>query len=99
MEYREGELALGLASGLKKKGMEIHPDATLDTFGTLCPVPIYLTSKKMKELKKGEVLEVLSDDVGILSDMPAWCKMIGNEIVCSRHEEGQYRFYLRKLTD
>ena len=79
--------------------METHPNATLDTFGTLCPVPIYLTSKKMKELKTGEVLEVLSDDVGILSDMPAWCKTTGNEIVCSHHEEGQYCFYIRKLID
>ena len=77
--------------------MEIRPDATLDTFGTLCPVPIYLTSKKMKELNRGEVLEVLSDDVGILSDMPAWCKMIGHEILHCAQEEGQYRFFLRKL--
>ena len=77
--------------------MEIHPDATLDTFGTLCPVPIHLTSKKMRELKKGQVLEVLSDDIGILSDMPAWCRATGNEIVGSRHGEGQYRFYIRKV--
>jgi len=79
--------------------MDLRPNASLDTFGTLCPVPIYLTSKKMKELKRGEVLEILSDDVGILSDLPAWCKATGNDIVATRHEEGQFRFYVRKITD
>ena len=76
--------------------MEICADATLDTVGTLCPVPIHLTSKKMKGLKGGQVLEVLSDDEGILSDMPAWCKATGHEIIQTRHTKGQYRFYLRK---
>ncbi|HAS17238.1 MAG TPA: hypothetical protein DCR39_04940, partial [Nitrospiraceae bacterium] len=39
-------------------------DVTLDTLGQLCPMPIILTSKKMKEMKSGEVLVVLSDDAG-----------------------------------
>ena len=68
----------------------------LDTTGTLCPIPIYLTSKKIKELKKGEVLEVISDDEGILSDMPAWCKATGHEILKSDLSGGRYRFYIRK---
>ena len=79
--------------------METHPDATLDTVGTLCPVPIHLTSKRMKELKQGELLEVLSDDEGILSDMPAWCKATGHEIVHTHHEGREYRFYIRKTSD
>ena len=79
--------------------MEIHADATLDTFGTLCPVPIHLTSKKMRDLKRGQILEVLSDDEGILSDMPAWCRVTGHEIVHTSHQEGHYAFYVRKATD
>ena len=79
--------------------MEIRKDATLDTFGTLCPVPIHLTSKKMKELKPGQILEVLSDDRGILTDMPAWCRVIGYEIVHADQEGGQYRFYVRKTKE
>ena len=79
--------------------MEIHPDATLDTFGTLCPVPIHLTSQKIKEMKRGEVLKILSDDEGILSDMPAWCKVTGHEIIHTHHEGREYRFYHRKASD
>lgn len=46
-------------------------DATLDTFGLLCPMPVMKTAQKMKELKVGEVLEVLATDPGIREDMPA----------------------------
>ncbi|MEK7306654.1 MAG: sulfurtransferase TusA family protein, partial [Nitrospirota bacterium] len=42
---------------------------TLDTVGLYCPMPIILTSQKLKELKGGDILEVLSDDEGIKKDM------------------------------
>ncbi len=73
-------------------------DVTLDTLGLLCPIPVYLINKKMKEMNPGEVLEVISDDEGILSDIPAWCKSTGNEVLRSNHSEGKYRFYIRKAT-
>jgi len=79
--------------------MKPRADATLDTFGTLCPVPIHMTRRKMEGMRRGAVLEVLSDDVGILTDMPAWCKAIGNEIVHTDQADGQYRYYIRKLDD
>ena len=54
-------------------------DETLDCVGLYCPMPIVHTARKMKELKAGQVLEVLSDDEGIKEDMPNWCKTTGNE--------------------
>ena len=77
--------------------MTFKADITLDTIGMLCPIPVYLTSKKIKEMSRGAVLEVISDDEGILSDMPAWCRATGNEILKSDRKEGQYSFYIRKL--
>ena len=59
----------------------IQSDTTLDTLGYFCPMPIILTSKKIKELTTGQVLEVLSDDEGIKKDMPAWCQTTGHEWV------------------
>ena len=35
------------------------------------PLPIFKTSNKMKEMSKGQILEVQSDDDGIVMDMPA----------------------------
>lgn len=71
-------------------------DDTLDCIGLYCPMPIYNTAKKLKELKPGQVLEVLADDEGIKEDMPAWCRTTGNELVGLEEEEGQYKAYVRK---
>ena len=71
-------------------------DTTLDCVGLYCPMPIAQTAKKLKELKAGQVLEVLADDEGIKEDMPAWCKTTGNELLGIEEEAGQYKAYVRK---
>jgi len=71
-------------------------DATLDCIGLYCPMPIAHTANKLKELEKGQVLEILADDPGIKEDMPAWCKTTGNELLGIEEEKGQYRIYVRK---
>lgn len=60
---------------------DIPVDAELDTYGMLCPMPIFATSKKLKEMNPGEVLKVYADDAGILKDLPAWCRQTGNEFL------------------
>ncbi len=74
-------------------------DAKLDCFGLLCPMPIIQTAKKIKEMKVGEVLEVISTDEGIKGDMPAWCKMSGQEFLGLEEKDGVYRVYVRKAKD
>jgi len=77
----------------------MKPNATLDCFGLLCPMPIIQTAKKIKELRVGEVLEILSTDEGIMGDMPAWCKMTGQEYLGLEKDGDVYRVYVRKLKD
>ncbi|MGQ9673572.1 MAG: sulfurtransferase TusA family protein [Candidatus Aminicenantales bacterium] len=74
-------------------------DVTLDCYGLLCPVPIIQTAKKMKEMRVGEVLEVVSTDEGIKSDMPAWCKMNGQEFLGLEADGEVLRVYLRKIKE
>ncbi len=57
------------------------PNHYLDTLGLFCPIPVILTSKKIKEMQAGEFLEVLSDDIGIKKDMPIWCNQTGNPLI------------------
>lgn len=74
-----------------------EPDATLDTFGRLCPVPIIMTAKRIKSMAEGEVLAVLSDDRGILEDMPLWCRSSRNELVLvDEVAPGEWRALVRK---
>jgi tRNA 2-thiouridine synthesizing protein A len=74
----------------------IHANAVLDTFGLLCPMPIIKTAAKMKEMKQGDVLEVLSDDPGIKEDMPAWCITSGNELVLLEEVGDEFHAFVRK---
>jgi len=74
-------------------------DHTLDCYGLLCPMPIIQTADKIKKMKIGEVLEVLSTDKGILEDMPAWCRQTGQEFLGTEVEEDIYKVYVKKSRD
>lgn len=78
----------------------IQADVKLDTLGYFCPMPIIMTSKKIKELQLGQVLEVVSDDEGIKKDMPAWCQTMGHEMVGLEEDADQakriYKAFVRK---
>ncbi|MBX3236911.1 MAG: sulfurtransferase TusA family protein [Nitrospiraceae bacterium] len=78
----------------------MQADVKLDTLGYFCPMPIILTSKKIKELATGQVLEVVSDDEGIKKDMPAWCQTTGHEMVAMEEEQSAskriYKAFVKK---
>ena len=71
--------------------------ATLDCFGLLCPMPIIKLAQKIKELKPGEILELISTDEGIKEDAPAWCEATGNEFLGCKEEDEQYKVYIRRV--
>ncbi len=71
-------------------------DRTLDCVGLYCPMPIVKTSQEIKELGEGDVLEVVADDPGIKSDMPAWCAKTGHEFLGIEEEDGEYHVFVRK---
>jgi len=78
----------------------MQSDSKLDTLGYFCPMPIILTSKKIKELALGQVLEVISDDEGIKKDMPAWCETTGHQMLGMEEEQGVsgriYKAFVKK---
>jgi len=73
----------------------MQKDATLDAQGQMCPMPIVMLAKKAKELKSGQVLELLSDDVGAKEDVPAWCSRTGNPLLGVEQEGKVYKFYIK----
>jgi len=74
-------------------------DHTLDCYGLLCPMPIIQTAQKFKQMKIGEVLEILSTDKGILEDMPAWCRQTGQEFLGTEQEKDIFKAYVKKVRD
>jgi len=71
-------------------------DKSLDCVGLYCPMPIVKTAEKFKELKPGEVLEVIADDKGIKQDMPAWCKATGHEFLGIEEKDGEFHVFVKK---
>jgi tRNA 2-thiouridine synthesizing protein A len=71
-------------------------DKSLDCVGLYCPMPIVKTAEKIKELKPGEVLEIIADDKGIKQDMPAWCKATGHECLKMEESGSEIRVYVKK---
>lgn len=71
-------------------------DQTLDCMELMCPMPIYKTAQKIKELKSGEVLEVIASDKGIKLDMPSWCRMTGNECLGIEEKDGEFHVFVKK---
>jgi TusA-related sulfurtransferase len=76
--------------------LDIQYSAILDTFGLLCPMPIIKTAARMKELKTGDVLKILSDDPGVKEDMPAWCITSGNELLGIEEAGNEFYCYVKK---
>ncbi|MFX0594537.1 sulfurtransferase TusA family protein [Melissospora conviva] len=57
------------------------PAETLDCLGRRCPLPVIALARRLPELPVGAVLRVLADDPAAAVDIPAWCRMRGQEFV------------------
>jgi len=75
---------------------EIKPDEMLDVRDRVCPYPMILTMRKVKEMKPGEVLKVISNTEGIKTDLPAWCEKTSNQLLHQEEKAGETIFYVKK---
>lgn len=76
---------------------EFTPDKTLDAKGLKCPMPVVKTSKEIKSISVGGVLEVLATDPGSMADITAWTKSTGNELLKADREDSIFKFYIRRV--
>lgn len=68
----------------------------LDAKGIACPMPIVRTRQAMGELESGEILEVHATDQGSKSDLTAWSKSSGHELLIDTEEDGVLKFWIKK---
>jgi TusA-related sulfurtransferase len=77
----------------------LQADATTDIIYMMCPMHLLTIKEKIKEIKKGQVLAILTDYDGALEDIPAWCEVSGNEFLGVYEDTDHYKFYVRKLKE
>jgi len=74
-----------------------RPTKTLDCIGLYCPEPVFRTREEISTVQVGQILEVLADDPASESDIRAWAKHAGHELLSAeRTAEGGYRFLVRR---
>jgi len=68
----------------------------IDARGMACPGPLMTLIGAVRQGQLGDVLEVLSSDLGSKTDIPAWVAKARHELVDVIEEEGYARFIVRK---
>jgi tRNA 2-thiouridine synthesizing protein A len=59
------------------------PALRLDCTGMRCPRPIIELARRIADVARGEVVEVLADDPAAAPDLAAWCRMRGHQLLVS----------------
>jgi len=67
----------------------------LDARRMLCPMPVIKTQNMVKNLAVGDILDVVCTDPGALSDIPAWARINGHEIVSSHENDDEITITVR----
>ena len=81
----------------KGKQRKVSPNAVLDMRGATCPGPIIEAKKLLNGMRKGEVLQLISDCPGIRADVRSWSKATGLELADARERApGEFQFQIRK---
>lgn len=76
--------------------MSFSSDQTLDNSGLQCPMPILKTKKAIDSMQVGQVLKMIATDPGSVSDMNAWAKRTGHELLGQEQEGDKFIFYIKK---
>ncbi|MGO9612874.1 MAG: sulfurtransferase TusA family protein [Dissulfurispiraceae bacterium] len=75
----------------------VKADVTADIVYMMCPMHLLKLDEMIRQLDKGQVLQILTDYDGALEDIPAWCDKTGNEFIGLEDDEDYYKLYIRKI--
>ena len=75
-------------------GADLAPDVLLDCRGLRCPLPVIRLANAITDVAVGGVVAVMADDPATRADVPAWCRMRGQEYVGERPADDGTPAYL-----
>ena len=61
----------------------------LDCRGLVCPAPVIELARRIGEVAPGELVGVVATDAAARYDVPAWCRMTGQEYVGEETADGR----------
>ena len=71
----------------------------LDCRGQICPAPVIELARHVGEVGLGDLVAVVATDAAARVDVPAWCRMTGQEYVGEEEAgDGVPRYVVRRLS-
>ncbi len=77
--------------------MTIAPKLSFDFKDLRCPTPVVKIAQALRQVEVGEQIEAVSNDPGVMSDIPAWARATGNEVVSIEKRGDSYHFIVKRL--
>lgn len=82
---------------IKSTNKETTMNHTLDTKGLICPEPVMLLHKTMRQAAGGERIEILATDPATTRDIPNFCRHLGHTLESQETlDDGSYRYVVIK---
>jgi len=71
-------------------------DKQLDASGLLCPEPVMMLHRAVRELDAGAIIEMIATDPSTTRDVPKFCHFLGHELVSEEQDGNIYKYRIRK---
>ncbi|MED1563857.1 sulfurtransferase TusA family protein [Alkalihalobacillus alcalophilus] len=68
----------------------------MDASGLQCPGPIMSVAKAVKEMGKGQILEVIATDSQFIRDLQSWCGKNGHNSLKEKLVEKLVKVYVQR---
>ena len=76
--------------------MSVAPKLSFDFRDLRCPTPVVKIDQAIRQIQVGEVVEGVSTDPAVMTDIATWAHKSGNEVVCLEKRENDYHFVIRR---
>ena len=63
------------------KNVILKPTKVFNFKGLKCPLPVLKTKRALKEIEKGEIIEIQADDPAANLDLKHFCEVSGNNLI------------------
>lgn len=75
---------------------EYSLQAILDTTGLMCPEPVMLLHKAIREAGFGDCIKVIATDPSTQRDIPKFCEFLGHQLLSESVEGASFLYFIRK---
>lgn len=70
----------------------------LDARGLFCPEPVMLLHKKVREVQRGQRIQVLATDPSTERDIAKFCNFLDHKLLEAKQVDNEFHFLIEKAS-